>query len=130
MYTVAVKRDFIAQHFLTGGDWGAENNPHAHHYVIEARLKGATLDHHGYLTDIVAIEAILEYLTTLYKDKLLNALPEFSGINPSVEHFAQILCDGFVTRLIDSNDAKAGLSTVEVRVWENQIAWASYTRKV
>ena len=30
MYTVSVKRDFIARHFLIGGDWGRENEPHAH----------------------------------------------------------------------------------------------------
>jgi hypothetical protein len=34
MYTVAVKRDFIASHFLVGGDWGSENERHAHHYVV------------------------------------------------------------------------------------------------
>jgi 6-pyruvoyltetrahydropterin/6-carboxytetrahydropterin synthase len=38
MYTVAVQRDFISGHFLVGGDWGAENKPHAHHYVVEVRL--------------------------------------------------------------------------------------------
>ena len=27
MYTVAVRRDLIARHYLIGGDWGAENNP-------------------------------------------------------------------------------------------------------
>jgi 6-pyruvoyltetrahydropterin/6-carboxytetrahydropterin synthase len=32
MYTVAVRRDFIAQHYRIGGDWGAENELHAHHY--------------------------------------------------------------------------------------------------
>jgi 6-pyruvoyltetrahydropterin/6-carboxytetrahydropterin synthase len=29
MYTVSVKRDFIASHFLVGGDWGNENECHA-----------------------------------------------------------------------------------------------------
>ena len=27
MYTVSVKQDLIAQHYLIGGDWGAENSP-------------------------------------------------------------------------------------------------------
>ena len=31
MYKVAVTREFIANHFLIGGDWGDENKPHAHH---------------------------------------------------------------------------------------------------
>jgi 6-pyruvoyltetrahydropterin/6-carboxytetrahydropterin synthase len=43
MYTVAVKRDFVAQHFLVGGDWGAENQKHSHHYEVELQLEGATL---------------------------------------------------------------------------------------
>jgi 6-pyruvoyltetrahydropterin/6-carboxytetrahydropterin synthase len=51
----------------------------------------------------------------------LNALPAFSGINPSIEHFARILCEGFTSRL-----KKRQISTVEVKVWENRIAWASY----
>jgi 6-pyruvoyltetrahydropterin/6-carboxytetrahydropterin synthase len=31
MYVVAVKREFDAQHFLIGGDWGPENEIHSHH---------------------------------------------------------------------------------------------------
>ena len=62
MYTVAVKRDFTAQHFLIGGDWGAENQWHSHHYRVEVQLHGAALDQHGYLVDIVEIEEKLEAL--------------------------------------------------------------------
>ena len=40
MYTLAVRRDFIARHFLIGGDWGAENFPNSHHYVLELQLEG------------------------------------------------------------------------------------------
>ena len=55
MYTLAVRRDFIARHFLIGGDWGPENNEHAHHYRVEVQLEGSSLDKHGYLVDIVDI---------------------------------------------------------------------------
>ena len=44
MYTVAVRRDFIAQHYLIGGDWGAENELHSHHYQAEVQLEGAELE--------------------------------------------------------------------------------------
>ena len=40
MYTLAVRRDFIARHFLIGGDWGPENFPNSHHYILELQLKG------------------------------------------------------------------------------------------
>jgi 6-pyruvoyltetrahydropterin/6-carboxytetrahydropterin synthase len=33
MYTVALQRDFVAQHFLIGGDGGAENQWHSPHYL-------------------------------------------------------------------------------------------------
>ncbi len=84
MYTVAVKRDFVAQHFLIGGDWGAENNLHSHHYALELRLEGDRLDRHGYLVDIVEIEHALTELVNHYRDHTLNDLPEFAGLNPSI----------------------------------------------
>ncbi len=122
MYTVAVRRDFIAQHFLIGGDWGPENEKHSHHYQVEVRLSGATLDQHGYLVDIVEIEAALDELVSRYRDHTLNDLPEFEGLNPSIEHFARIFCEAFAQRVQASN-----ISHITVVIWENEIAWASYT---
>ena len=121
MYTTAVKRDFIAHHFLIGGDWGAENSKHSHHYQIEVQLEGNQLDEHGYLVDIVAIEHHLEALVTHYRDKTLNDLPAFSGLNPSIEHFARIFCEEMVARMTLTR-----LLTVTIKIWENEIAWASY----
>jgi 6-pyruvoyltetrahydropterin/6-carboxytetrahydropterin synthase len=121
MYTVAVKRDFIAQHYLIGGDWGAENELHAHHYRVEARLQGERLDQHGYLVDIVDIESNLDALAAHYRDRTLNELSEFEGLNPSVERFAAILCRSLAARLKAAN-----LAALTVKVWEGQDAWASY----
>ncbi len=121
MYTVAVKRDFVAQHFLIGGDWGQENFKHSHHYVIELQLEGDTLDQHGYLVDIVDIEKHLNELVAYYRDHTLNELPEFNGLNPSIEHFSRILCQTLASR-IHANTLKA----MTVKLWENEIAWASY----
>ena len=47
MYTLAVRRDFITRHFLIGGDWGPENLPNSHHYVLELQLRANELDRHG-----------------------------------------------------------------------------------
>ena len=47
MYTLAVRKDFIARHYLIGGDWGAENLPNSHHYLLELNLSGSVLDIHG-----------------------------------------------------------------------------------
>lgn len=121
MYTVAVTRDFIAQHYLIGGDWGAENQRHSHHYRLELQLEGAELDQHGYLVDIVDIERNLDALVAAYRDRTLNDLPEFAGLNPSIERFARICC----TKLADAIRAP-NLIAMTVKLWENEIAWASY----
>jgi len=124
MYTVAIQRDFVAQHYLIGGDWGAENEHHSHHYRLEVQLDGSGLDEHGYLVDIVEIEAHLEALVDCYRDKTLNDLPEFAGLNPSIEHFARIFCQVCAERIQSPN-----LRAITVKIWENQIAWAAYRQE-
>jgi 6-pyruvoyltetrahydropterin/6-carboxytetrahydropterin synthase len=121
MYTVSVTRDFVARHFLIGGDWGAENLKHSHHYRIEVRLEGARLDEHGYLVDILDIEANLNALVGYYRDTTLNKLLEFDGLNPSLEHFCRILCRQLAGRIQAAN-----IEAIAVRLWENDLAWAAY----
>ncbi|TVR68781.1 MAG: 6-carboxytetrahydropterin synthase [Sphaerobacteraceae bacterium] len=121
MYSVAVSRDFVAQHFLIGGDWGPENDWHSHHYRVEVRLDGETLDQHNYLVDIVEIETALEELVAHFRDKTLNQMPEFSDQNPSIELFSQRFATAFAERVSTDN-----ISAITVTLWENEIAWASY----
>jgi 6-pyruvoyltetrahydropterin/6-carboxytetrahydropterin synthase len=122
MYTLAVRRDFIARHFLIGGDWGPENDPNSHHYVLELRLKGAELDQHGYLCDIVDVEKHLDEVVAYYSEQMLNEKPEFEGLNPSIEHFARILAKALNERIEAPNVTK-----LKVVLWENEIAWAAYS---
>lgn len=124
MYRVAVRKDFVAQHFLTGGDWGAENQPHSHHYQMELELAGELLDQHGYLVDIVEINRIMDEMVCRYRDHQLNDLPEFSGLNPSIEHFTRILCSHFNKSVTAPN-----ITRLTVRLWENEIAWASFEQE-
>jgi len=121
MYTLTVKRDFVAQHFLIGGDWGPENDRHSHHYAVEVQLEGAELDKHGYLVDIVDVEHNLDALVAHYKDKTLNELPEFDGLNPSIEHFSRIFCRALAERINAPN-----LSALTIKIWEHDSAWAAY----
>lgn len=124
MYKVAVKREFDAQHFLIGGDWGPENDLHEHHYQVEVQLQGSDLDQHGYLVDIVDIEIRLEKMIAHYRDKVLNELPEFEGLNPSIENFSRIFCLGFARGSTEEN-----ISSIKIKLWENEIAWASFRQE-
>ena len=122
MYTLGVKRDFIARHYLIGGDWGAENFPNSHHYVLELQLEGTELDKHGYLVDIVDVEKTLDEIVNYYKEQMLNDKPEFAGLNPSIEHFARILATSLSERIQAEN-----ITALKVILWENESAWTAYT---
>ena len=121
MYTLAVRREFIARHFLIGGDWGPENFPNSHHYTLELVLEGNELDQHGYLVDIVDVEKHLDEIVSYYKEQMLNDKPEFAGLNPSIEHFARILATSLSERIQAKN-----ISGLKVVLWEHANAWAAY----
>ena len=122
-YHLAVRRDFVAQHFLTVPDPGPEGEVHSHHFTVELRFSGPELGEYGYLVDIDAVDAILDDLEARYRDALLNDLPEFEGLNPSVEHFARLFGDRVADALADPTPT--GLT---VRMWEDDVSWASHSR--
>ena len=121
MYTLGVRREFIARHFLIGGDWGPENFPNSHHYILELQLEGSELDQHGYLVDIVDVEKHLDDVVGYYKEQMLNEKPEFNGLNPSIEHFARILATTLSERVKAKN-----ITGLKVVLWEHANAWAAF----
>ena len=121
MFSLGVRRRFIARHFMIGGDFGDENSPNSHHYLVELRIEGDKLDEHGFLVDISDIERHFDALVARYRESMLNELPEFEGLNPSLEQFARIL-GRFLQERIDTNR----LLAMEVVLWENDSAWAAY----
>jgi 6-pyruvoyltetrahydropterin/6-carboxytetrahydropterin synthase len=122
-YAVAVRREFAALHYLIGGDWGPENELHEHHYLVEIRFEGTQLDRHGYLIDIDVVTTALEEQVDRYRGQTLNSLPEFAGLNPSLEHLARIMGES-LSATIDTR-----LQVLTVRIWENEFAWAEYRKE-
>jgi 6-pyruvoyltetrahydropterin/6-carboxytetrahydropterin synthase len=121
MYTLGVKREFIARHYLIGGDWGPENYPNSHHYVLELQLEGRELDQHGYLVDIVDVQKHLDEIVNYYSEQMLNDKPEFAGLNPSIENFSRILATSLSDRIQAQN-----ITALKIVLWENDSAWAAY----
>ncbi len=120
MYQLAITRDFFAQHFLIGGDWGKENRKHSHHYKVEVRIEAAELNQHGYLIDIVELETNLSKIIETFADKTLNDLPVFNNLNPSLERFARLIWESLVESL-EFNPCQ-----LSVKLWENDTDWAAY----
>ncbi len=126
MYSVALQLSFCSQHFLIGGDWGPENHLHSHDYRAEWILEGPSLDQHGYLLDLVAVEKRLGAEIDPLRDRVLNELDGFRGLNPSVERLARHLSDRLIARRAEW-DPSGYLQRSTVRVWENAAAWAAWT---
>ena len=121
MYSLGMRREFSARHYLTGGDWGAENIEHPHRYRMELVLEAESLDRHGFLVDIVEVADHLDAVVAHFQDKTLNTLAVFSELNPSIERLALVLHDAFRERL-----AHLALLAMTVTIWEDEIAWTSY----
>lgn len=121
MYTLSIQRNFIAQHFLTVEDSGSENELHSHNYRIELLVEGEELDQNGYLVDIIDLNTQFDTLLEYFRDKTLNELPEFEGLNPSIEHFSRILCEKMDEALYAPN-----ITAISIKLWEDTIAWVMY----
>lgn len=124
-YELTVTREFIAQHYLTVPNPGPEGEVNSHHFTVELQFTGPELGEYGYLVDIDAVDAILDTLTDRYRDTLLNDLPEFEGLNPSIEHFSRVFGDRVADAL--SNPTPVRLT---VRIWEDDTSWASHARRL
>ena len=122
MYQLGVRRRFRARHFLLNAGGGPESQVHAHDYMAQIALEGPRLQESGYLVDIIQVEDILDGFVARYRDQVLNELPEFKDLNPSIEHFARILCTNFSDALTGDN-----LCRIVVQIWENDDEWSSYS---
>ena len=125
-YRLMVRREFVAQHFLTVPDPGpVEGVPHSHAFAIELEFATPELDEYGYIVDIDRVEATFDELEGRYRDTLLNDLPEFADYNPSVERFATVVGERVADALPDSRPTE-----LTVRIWEDDLAWASHHRRL
>ncbi len=122
MYNLGIRREFNARHYLIGGDWGEENIEHVHRYRLELILVKKDLDRHGFLVDIVEVERHLNEVVADFQGKTLNTLPAFESINPSIERLATVILELFKNRLEPFN-----LNTLTIKIWEDDIAWTSFT---
>lgn len=125
MYRLGLRREFIARHYLVGGDWGEENTEHSHRYQVELVLEKKDLDRHGFLVDIVDVDRHMDEIAAGFQDKTLNELPAFQEANPSIERLATVIHDLSRQRL-----AHYKLASLAVTVWEDDIAWTSYHSQV
>mgnify|MGYP006278075871 CR=1 FL=1 len=125
MYTVSVTRSFVAQHYLTVPNPGPEGELHSHQFTAEVTFRGPELGKYGYLVDIDAVIDAVEAVVETVRDRTLNELPAFEGLNPSGEHFARI----FANRLTDRLTPEPA-TELTVALQEDDVATVSHTRSL
>lgn len=123
MYAVSVTRSFVAQHWLTVPDPGAEGTIHSHHFTAEVTFEGPELNEYGYLVDIDAVVEELEATVAEFRDETLNELPAFEGRNPSAEHFARIFGDRLLDRILPETATR-----LVVELQEDDVASVTHER--
>jgi hypothetical protein len=55
---------------------------------------------------------------------MLNDLPGFKDLNPSLEQFAAIICNSLSGRIQTRH-----LTALIVKIWENESAWAEFRKE-
>ena len=57
-----------------------------------------------------------------FGDSMLNDLPEFAGLNPSIEHFSRIVCEKMLSGIALRHRA------IHHPNLENATCWAAYVK--
>ncbi len=98
--------------------FGKCNNPagHGHNYRIEVALR-VPIDSDGRTLDVAALDAAVDEHAIQHLDhKHLNVdVPQFAGLNPSVEHITAVVWDMLREPLAS---ICPGAALEELRVWE------------
>ena len=125
MYSVAVSRTFVAQHYLTVPDPGPEGELHSHTFTVEATVRGPELDEYGYLVDIDELTAATDATAGSFRDETLNDLPVFAGQNPSAERLGRAFADRLLEHLRPETATE-----LAVTVREDDVATVGYRTQV
>lgn len=127
MYRVGITGSLPIQHSLLG-DYGEESRRHGHTYRIEWIFSAARLNGEGFAVDIARMEAARDTVLSRVGNTYLNDLRFFANRQPSVENFAAFLSAELEAEIAAGGALDDAVVHVELRVWENETAWASFER--
>lgn len=120
MYEIGIIDEFEAAHALTG-DFGPATRTHGHTYRVEVRIASREVDASGAMYDVGRLRADLRSTLEGMHYRNLDDLPEFAGVNTTVEMVAR-----HIFRRIEPPLRAAPLSGLRVTVWESSSVFASY----
>lgn len=116
MYEIKTQMFFSAAHHLLNYEGECENQ-HGHNWMVEAFVKGESLDKSNILIDYKVLKKELKAVLDTLDHKDINELPEFKGESPSSE---------MISRYIYSKLKENVVQLSKISVWETQTSCASY----
>lgn len=128
MYKLNVRDHFMIAHSFTGEAFGPAQRLHGATYVVDATFKREALDDDGLVVDIALAGDQLKAVLDEMNYRNLDEVPEFTGQNTTTEFLAREIHRRLVAAIHDGRlgAAAPGCSSLEVRLNESHVAWASY----
>jgi len=124
MFRVGTAIEFPAQHIMPDVE-GPEGELHSHDYRLDVVVEREQLDDRGMVCDLDVLEAALQQIDEIVRDKNLEVIRPAEANAVTVEVFARWAHD-FLADAISETGAE-GLS---VRVWENSMSFGGYTGRI
>ncbi len=121
MFTLYVKDTFAAAHRIEDYHGKCEDL-HGHNFLVEAFFVGERLGRGGMLIDFKVLKNYLKDVLDTIDHKYINEIPFFRDRASSSEYIAMYIF-GELKKLI----GKEEVALKEVRVWESEKSYASYT---
>ena len=116
MFEIKAQAFFSAAHHLLNYEGECENQ-HGHNWMVEAYVKGETLDKSNILVDYKILKKELNVVLDMLDHKDINELPYFKGESPSSEMIAKFIYNTLKEKIVQLS---------KVSVWETQTSCASY----
>jgi 6-pyruvoyltetrahydropterin/6-carboxytetrahydropterin synthase len=124
MFQVGTAIEFRAQHIMPGAE-GPEGQLHSHDYRLDVVVEREKLDDRGMVCDLDVLEAALQDLDSIVRDKNLDVIRPVDAEAVTVEVFARWAHD-FLADAIRNT----GAQTLAVRVWENSMSFGGYSDRL
>jgi 6-pyruvoyl-tetrahydropterin synthase len=126
MYSITVSHHFMIAHSLAGEVFGPAQRLHGATYVVEAELRGASLDADGIVCDIGRALDLLRAVLGEFEYRNLDEFEEFRGRNTTTELLAGEIHRRLTEQIKVGALGSQRIASLKVVLRENPVAWASY----
>jgi len=120
MFEITVETHFCAAHYLRDYE-GDCSRMHGHNFSVVVTVAGEHLQPNGILIDFKELKKVVENHTAQFDHRVMNEVPPFDEINPTVENVARWLYE-----VLSKDLGKKNLMVSRVEVKETERYRAAY----